>query len=196
MHTIGITPTESLSLLPKASFGLRVLSLPASVCLCVRVSVCVYQSRAGPHDYSPLVQARITKFEVKVPKTLVKIPVVLRVDRPWPSRSNVTWNLIVPHFELVRKITCHSFKLESPNLDQKCILVRLRFLVFWGLIDLDLQGQIWLKSQNLSHFELVCMITCHPFKPKSPNLDQKWSLVQLRTLLITGFINLHFQFHF
>ena len=52
---------------------------------------------------------------------------------------------ILPHFELVRMIAFHTFQLESPNLDQKCILVRLRSLLIWGLI--DLQGQINLKVQ-------------------------------------------------
>ena len=47
--------------LPDASFGLRVLSLPASVCVCVCPSV--RQSRAGPRDNSSPVSARITKFE-------------------------------------------------------------------------------------------------------------------------------------
>ena len=62
-----------------------ILSLPASVCLCV------YQSRACPHDNSPLVQARITKFGTKVQKTLVKVPIVFGHDRFWPSRWNLTW---------------------------------------------------------------------------------------------------------
>ena len=39
------------------------------------------------------------------------------------------------------------------------------------------------------------MITCHPFQLESPNLDQICILVQLRSLLIMGFINLQFQFH-
>ena len=81
----------SLSFLPKASFGLRVLSLPASVCVCV----CV----CGNHL-------------------------------------------------LVRAITCHLFKLESPNLDQKSKTPWLRSLLFWGLIDLELQGQINFKVKN------------------------------------------------
>ena len=71
--------------LPEASFGLRVLSLPASVC------PCVCQSRACPHNNSPLIQARITKFGTKVHKTLVKVPIVFGDDRPWSSRSNLTW---------------------------------------------------------------------------------------------------------
>ena len=76
-------------MLPEASFHLLVLLVPASVCLSVHVSVCVYQSQACPHDNSPLLQARITKFRVKMQKTLV-----------------------------------------------------LRSLLFWGLIDPELQGQI------------------------------------------------------
>ena len=43
---------------------------------------------------------------------------------------------------LVRAITCRPFKLESPNLDQKSKTPWLRSLLFWGLIDLELQGQI------------------------------------------------------
>ena len=74
-----------LSSLPEASFGLRVLSSPASVC----VSVCV----------------------------------------------------CVNHL-LVRAITWDLFKLGSPNLDQRCKRPWLRSLLFWGAIDLDLQGQI------------------------------------------------------
>ena len=62
--------------------------VPASVCLCVRVSVCVYQSR------------------------------------------------------VFRTVTHHSFKLESPNLKQRCKRPCLRCLLFLGMIDLDLQGQI------------------------------------------------------
>ena len=46
--------------LPEASIGLRVLSLPASVCVCVCPSV--RQSRACPRDNSWPVSARITKF--------------------------------------------------------------------------------------------------------------------------------------
>ena len=55
--------------LPEASFGLRVLSSPASVGLCVRVGV--YQSQACPHDNSSLIQARITKFGPEMQNTLV-----------------------------------------------------------------------------------------------------------------------------
>ena len=43
---------------------------------------------------------------------------------------------------LVRPITWDPFKLGSPNLDQRCKTPRSRPLLFWGAIDLDLQGQI------------------------------------------------------
>ena len=48
-------------------------------------------------------------------------------------------------------------KLQSPKLDQKCKTLWLRSLLFLGFIDLDLQGQIELKSQNLPHFGLVSL---------------------------------------
>ena len=69
--------------LPEASFGLRVFSLPARVC--VHVSI---------------------------------------------------------NHEFVRTITHHPFKLGSPNLDQRCKKPWLRALLFCGMIDHDLQGQI------------------------------------------------------
>ena len=47
---------------------------------------CTCQSWACPHDNSPLVQASIIKFGVLEQK----IPIILGVDRPWPSRSNLT----------------------------------------------------------------------------------------------------------
>ena len=37
-------------------------------------------------------------------------------------------------------------------------------LMFWGAIDLDLQGQIELQSTNLPHIELVHAITNHQLK--------------------------------
>ena len=42
----------------------------------------------------------------------------------------------------VRAITHHPFELGSPNLDHRCKRPWLRSLLFWGVIDLDLQGQI------------------------------------------------------
>ena len=61
----------------------------ACVCVCVCLSVC--QSLACLRDNSGPIQARITKFGPKMQKTLVKVSIVLWTDRPWPSRSNLTW---------------------------------------------------------------------------------------------------------
>ena len=65
----------------------------ACVCLsvCVSVCVCVRQPRACPCHKSRRVQARTTKFGQKVQNNLVKVPIVLGGDWPWPSRSNLTW---------------------------------------------------------------------------------------------------------
>ena len=109
------------SFYPRPVFGLRVLSLPA--CVCVRVSV---------------------------------------------------------NHEFVRPITHQPFKLGSPNLDQRCKRPWLRALLFCGMIDRDLQGQIEPQSPqiwtpNLLHFELVHAITHHQFKLQFPNLEQNAS---------------------
>ena len=61
------------------------------LCVCPCVRVCVYQSLACPHDNSSAVQARITKLGWETQNTLVKKPIILEGDRPWPSRSNLTW---------------------------------------------------------------------------------------------------------
>ena len=57
------------------------LSLPASVCVCLCLSVCVSTTR----------QLFKLGFGPKIQNTLVKVPVVLCTDRPWPLRSNLTW---------------------------------------------------------------------------------------------------------
>ena len=91
---------------------------------------------------------------------------------------------------LVCAITHHPFKLGSPNLDHSCKRPWLRSLLFWGVIDLDLQ------SQKLPHFELVGTITRHLFKLGSPNLGQRCKIPGLRFLIILGLIGLDPQFHF
>ena len=135
---------SSPSFSPEASFGLRVLSSPASVCLsmCPCVCVCVYQSLACPHDNSSAVHARITKFGWETQNTLVKMPIFLG---GWSTLNyKVKFNLKVEFYLILSKPHDNFLlvKLESLNLDQKCILVWLRSLLFWRLIDLDLQCQI------------------------------------------------------
>ena len=98
--------------------------------------------------------------------------------------------------ELVRAIIHQPFKLGSPNLDQRCKRPWLRALLFGAAIDLDLQGHIELKSQNLPHFELVRSISHHQLKSVFPNFGQKCILALLRSLLILGWIDLDVLFHF
>ena len=98
--------------------------------------------------------------------------------------------------QLVRAITHQPFKLESPNLDQRCKRHWLRSLLFFGTIDLELQGQIEPKNQDLPHFELVRAISHHQLKSVFPNLGQKCILALLRSLLIWGWIDLYVLFHF
>ena len=98
--------------------------------------------------------------------------------------------------ELVRTITHHSVKLGSPNLDQRCKTPWFGSLLFLGMIDLDLQGQIQLESQILPHFELVHTITHQPVKLESPNLDRKCTVALSRSLLILELIGFDLHFHF
>ena len=119
----------------EASFGLWVLSLPASVYPCVRVSVCVFQSRACPHDNSPLVQARITKFGTKVQKTLVKVPIVFGDDRHWLSRSNLTWEsnftsfwACLPHNSSAVQVRITKF---GPKMHLSSVKIPMNFGLVW-----------------------------------------------------------------
>ena len=59
--------------------------------VCVSVCVCVYQSRACPHDNSSPIQAKTTKFGSEMQNTLVWVPIVFGDDRIWSARSNLTW---------------------------------------------------------------------------------------------------------
>ena len=63
--------------LPEASFALQ-------YCCCLRlcVCVCVYQSLACLCNNSGPIKARIAKFGPLVYKTLLKVLIVLRGDRP------------------------------------------------------------------------------------------------------------------
>ena len=90
---------NTIVFLPEASFGLRVLWLP--------VSVCVYQSLACPQYNSSPVQARITKFGPEKQNTLVKIPIAVL----WISPNS--W---------VAHRTTHGGKLGRPN---HCLVARI-----------------------------------------------------------------------
>ena len=74
---------------PVLAFG-YCLCLRLCVCVCLSVCPSVCQSLACPRDNSGPVQASIAKFGPKMQKTLVKVPIVLGGNWPWPSRSNLT----------------------------------------------------------------------------------------------------------
>ena len=97
---------------------------------------------------------------------------------------------------LVRTITRHPFKLGSPNLVQRSKSPWLRSLLFWGAVDLDLQGQIQLQTGNWPNFELVQPIIHHLFKLGFPNLAYKCILALLRSLLTRRLIDLELRSHF
>ena len=115
----------------EAIFGPRVMSLPVSVCPCVRM--CVYQSRACPHDNSSLVEAKITKFRTRRAKSLS----ISTRGKFWPP--GIVSACICPsvHHQFVYAITYNLFKLGTLNLDHRCKRPWLRSLLFLGVIDLD-----------------------------------------------------------
>ena len=67
--------------------------LASGYCRCLRLSVCVCvrQALACPRDNSRTVWARMTKFGPNMQNTLFKVPRILWSDRPWSSRSYLTW---------------------------------------------------------------------------------------------------------
>ena len=109
----------------------------------------------------------VTRLQwVKVPTTCVStcltlIAWVFTRGQYWPSGIVVAcvcvYVCLSVNHELVRAIIHQPFKLGSPNLDQRCKRPWLRSLLFCGVIDGDLQGQIKLGSQNLPHFWLVSL---------------------------------------
>ena len=129
---------------PVLAFGYcRSLRLCLSVCLSVCQSLACSRDNAGP------VQAKITKFGPKMQKTFVKVPIVLRTDPPWPWRSNFNWkSKFTPfwacphHYSPPIQARITKFGPEVQNT-----LVEI-LIVLWGAIDLDLQGQIWVKKSN------------------------------------------------
>ena len=132
--------TRSFDFLPEASFGLRVLSLPASVCLCVRPSVCV----CGKH----LLVRAITHHPFKLGSPNLdnrcKRPWLRSLlfwggDWPWPSRSNWTPK---SKFTPFWACACHNsppIEVIISKFGTKCILALFRSLPILGLIEIDLQ---------------------------------------------------------
>ena len=90
-----MSSVHQTSFLPEASFGLRILCLPASVCECIFVC----QPQVCLRHNSSRLQVRTTKFGQKMQINLVKTPIVFFFFLffvggcvfflPWPSRSNL-----------------------------------------------------------------------------------------------------------
>ena len=110
----------------------------ACVCVSMCPDVCVYQSRACPHDNSSLVEVKITKFRTRRAKSLS----ISTRGKFWPP--GIVSACICPsvHHQFVCAITNNLFKLGTLNLDHRCKRPWLRSLLFWGVIDLDLQDQV------------------------------------------------------
>ena len=86
--------------LPEASYGLRVLSSPASVCVCVCPST--FFVRMITHL---TFQLQSSNLDQKIQQILLKVPIVFGVDWPWTSRSNLTsfQNFVYLHLFYVLK---------------------------------------------------------------------------------------------
>ena len=110
--------------------------LEACVCLCVWVCMPAHP-RACLCDNSSTVQARIAKLGPLVQSELVKAPIFLGGNRPWPSRLNLTRKSKITSLWACPYET--SPKFESLNLNHKYISVRLRNLLVSGLITLEFQ---------------------------------------------------------
>ena len=65
------------------------------------------------------------------------------------------------NLEVALIITCHLFKIEPPDLNQKCKTPWLGSVFFCGMIDHDPLREIELKVKHLNHFELAHAITPH-----------------------------------
>ena len=141
----------------------------------------------------------INKFDLKdlIWNSIAKLllPEASFGHRVLSSPASVGLCVCINH-ELVRSITHHPVKLGSPNLDQRCKTPWFGSLLFLGMIDLNLQGQIQLESQILPHFELVNTITLQPFKLESANVNRKCILALSRSLLILDLIGFDLHFHF
>ena len=148
-----------LDSLPEASYGLRVLSSPASVCVCV--CVCVRQSLDCPDDNLSPAQATITKIGPEVQNTLVKIPILFGVHWPWPSRSNWTYVSDKSKFtqfwvcEFVRSISQYQMKWGFPNFDPKMPLSTVKVPIDFG-IDWSWSSVSFLTS-NLLYSTKFCV---------------------------------------
>ena len=105
------------------------------------------------------------------------------------------FDLEFEEIRLVRMITRHRFELESPNLQQACILGYSRQDLKIEVIDPDLQGHFGHFDSEFYEIRLVCMITRHIFALESPNLHQSCIMGYSRLVLKMEVIDLDLQCH-
>ena len=77
-------------------------------------------------------------------KTLGKVPIVLWTDRPWPSRSNLTWKSKFTPFWVCPHHHSPPIQARITKFGPKVQNTLVKFPSFGGLI----QGQIWLEKSN------------------------------------------------
>ena len=75
--------------------------------------------------------------------------------------------------KLVRTITCHTFKLDSPNLDQNCKNTLAKIPIVLGVHLPWTSRSNLTENQNLFHFVLLQAISHHWQKLKPTNSDER-----------------------
>ena len=148
----------SIPLLPEASIGLRVSSLPASMCvsawLCVCQSVC--QSLACPHDNSIPVQAMITKFEPWLRSLLF-----------WgPSMSNLTSKSKRISFCSCPRDNSSPVKIRTTKFGPKVQNYLVKILIVLGFDWIDMLHQLHFKILFIFHRFCVFEILVRPAKKR------------------------------
>ena len=114
----GVRKTpNSDNFLPEANFGLGILSLPAFVCVCVRVSVC--QPRGWQRDNFWPIHPKVTKFRPAVQNTLPKIPIVSGGGGGGGGQLTTNFKVKLqspnlPHSELARAISPYQLVFPKP----------------------------------------------------------------------------------
>ena len=122
------------------------------------VCVCVYQSRACPHDNSSPIQAQITKFGPEMQNTLVWVPIVFGDDRPWSSRSNLSWKSNFTPFWACSHHYSSAIQARITKFGPKCILALPRSLLILDLIGFDLHFHF--QSWNIFFYQIYLRPFC------------------------------------
>ena len=104
-------------------FGLRALSLPASVCVCTNHALFRKIAHHSLKLESPTLDRRCTTLWLK--------SLLFGGDQPWPSKSNLTWKSNFISFWACPHHNSSPIQ-EAPILDQRCNILWSRSLCFGG----------------------------------------------------------------